>query len=330
MDSPYYYRNKAQFPAGIIDGGPAFGFYARRSHRLTPVVGCLINDPVNDIIIAKTLEYMAENGVSAYDEASHSGTVRHLVTRVGKKSGEIIVCLCINKKYLPYSGALIEKLTTIPGVVGVAASINTKKTNVIMGGKTEFIWGKKYISDSLIGTEFQISPSSFYQVNPVQTEIVYKTAINFSDPKPGDTVVDAYCGIGTIALCIAGRVKKVYGIESSAEAVSDARANAKLNGVTNAEFIHGMAEHALEELYSSGVSPDILIADPARRGCDIKLLETIGKHRPGRMVYISCDPASFARDVKILRGFGYRLTEVQPVDCFAFSPHVETVALLSC
>ena len=330
MEHPYHYRNKAQYPAQTVDGQPSFGFYAKRSHRLVSAVGCKNVLPVNDEIIFAVTEYMTENGVSAYDEESHSGTVRHLTTRAAFDTGEIMVCLSINAKSLPHKERLTGRLKKIPGVTCVAACVNTKRTNAVMDGEIKILWGRGFITDTAAGMRFNISPASFYQVNPVMTETVYGTAREYAGLTRGGglAVADLYCGIGTVTLCLADCAAKVIGIDSSESAVRDARENAKQNGVTNAEFICGKAEDALEKLYADGAKFDAIVVDPARRGCDVRLLDTIGSRGPGRVVYISCDPASLARDVKILYEYGYKLSKIKPVDCFPFTPHVETVALL--
>ena len=328
MEEPFYYRNKAQFPAGVIGGKPGFGFYAKRSHTLIPVAGCLINHRVNDEIINIITEHIIKYNIPVYDETSHAGTIRHISTRVGFKTGEIMVCLCVNAKTLPGLYILINKLKKIPGMACVALNINTKKTNAVMAGRTRAVWGKGYITDELSGISFNISPASFFQVNPIQTEVLYKRAALFLDVRPGDTVIDAYCGIGTISLILAKTAKKVYGIESAPLAVSDARNNAEINKIENVEFITGKTEDVLNDLYQNGVPPEKLILNPARKGCDIKTLTSIGEHKPFKVVYISCNPAALARDVKILTGFGYAFIKALPIDCFAYSAHIETVVLL--
>jgi len=222
---------------------------------------------------------------------------------------------------------LIKNLKKIPGMSCIALNINTKKTNAVMAGPTRVVWGKKYIADILAGIRFIISPASFFQVNLVQTEVLYKYAESFLDARPGDTVIDAYCGVGAITLILAKTVKKIYGIESEPSAVSDARKNALINKIENAEFVTGKTEDVLEELCLND-PPGKIILNPARKGCDIKTLTAVGEHKPSKVVYISCNPAALARDVNILAGFGYALIKAQPVDCFAYSAHVETVVLL--
>ena len=335
MSHPYHYRNKAQLPAGIeksqkTAAEPVFGFYAKRSHKVVPIpiVNCLINHPVNGQIVDAVKQFMQENNITVYDENAHSGIVRHLVVRVGFTSGEIMVCMVINRQKLPDSAKLVEKLIKIPGMTSIVTSINPNRTNVIMGNKIDVLWGKDHIMDECMGLNFKISPLSFFQINPVQTAVLYAKVIDFLDISKEDIIVDAYCGIGTISLLLAQKAKKVYGIESVEAAVMDARYNAALNGITNAEFIHGAAENYLKKLYSGGSKPDKLVVDPPRKGCDKKLLDAVCGFKPRRIVYVSCDPATMARDIKILRGSGYEVTKVAPVDCFAHSMHVECVALL--
>ena len=327
MENPFYYRNKAQFPAGVVNGGPEFGFFAKRSHTLIPMTGCLIHCRVNDEIINIIKGHILKYNITVYDETAHTGTVRHLTTRAGFITGEIMACLCINAKTLPGLDALINNLQKVPGMTCIALNIDTRRTNAVMGGRVRVIWGKDHITDILAGIIFKISPASFFQVNPVQTEVLYKYAVDFLDVRPGDTVIDAYCGVGAITLILAKSAKKVYGIESAPAAVADAQKNAELNNITNAEFITGKTEDVLEELFLRGKSKKIVL-NPARKGCDAKTLKIIGKFTPEKIVYISCNPAALARDVKILRGHGYAPVKVQPVDCFAYSAHIETVVLL--
>lgn len=326
MEEPFYYRNKAQFPVGMINGNIEVGFYAPRSHRIIPIEHCYIQHRINETIIAKVKEYMNENAIEPYDETRHTGLIRHVVTRWSQSTGDVHVTLVINGKRLPKSEQLIQKLTTIDGISGISFSSNKEKTNVILGEKVETIWGNPTIRDVIGDIYFDISPLSFYQVNPIQTEKLYEKALAYADLTGGEIVWDAYCGIGTISLFLAKQAKKVYGVEIVSQAIEDAKHNAKINKIQNVEFYVGKAEEVIPEVYrETGINPDVIVVDPPRKGCDQALLNTMIEMQPERIVYVSCDPSTMARDVKVLVGGGYEVVEVQPVDMFAHTVHVEAI-----
>lgn len=331
MENPWRYRNKAQFPVGVGKNGEVeIGFYAKRSHRIVDTPVCYLQDTVNDKITEVVREFMSELKISAYDEEKHKGLVRHILTRVGRNSGEIMVCLVVNGKHLPHSEVLVERLRQISGVVSIVLNINKEQTNVILGKKTITLWGKSAIEDTLGGITFEISPLSFYQVNPVQTEVLYQKAVEMADLKGDETVLDLYCGIGTISLFFAKKVKNVFGVEIVPEAIEDARKNAEKNGITNASFEVGAAEEVIPRLFhEQGIAADVIVVDPPRKGCDQGLLDTITSISPTKLVYVSCNPATLARDVAVLCEKGFRVKDVQVVDQFPMTVHVETCVLLS-
>lgn len=330
METPWRYRNKAQFPVGRrADGGCAVGFYAKRSHRIVETPVCILQDACNDEIVRIVREFMEEYRIPPYDEEKHTGLVRHILTRVGKKSGEGMVCIVINGNGLPHAAELAERLRDVPEVASVVLNVNKEKTNVILGRKVISVWGKDAVLDELDGLTFEISPLSFYQVNPVQTELLYRKAVEMAALDGTETVLDLYCGIGTMSLFFARKAKRVLGVEIVEQAVRDAWANAKRNGITNVEFAAGAAEEVVPEWVRNGVSADVVVVDPPRKGCDGRLLETILRIAPEKVVYVSCNPATLARDLRVLADGGYCVREVQPVDMFPHTVHVETVVLLS-
>ena len=348
MDEPWRYRNKAQYPIGTgKDGKPVAGYYAGRTHSIIPVEDCLIGVKENREILDVILTHMEKYKVSAYDEVSGKGLLRHVLIRKGFTSGQIMVCLVINfsgkgAEYIPGQKELTEKLAEIDGMTSISVSINTEKTNVIMGLKIRTIWGADAISDTLCGLEFEISPLSFYQVNPVQTQKLYGQAIEYAHLTGKETVWDLYCGIGTISLSMAKAAGHVYGVEVIPDAVEDAKRNADRNGLDNADFYCGKAEEVLPEFYEkkrlgtegdsvsdAALHPDVIVVDPPRKGCDSACLETMLKMQPDRIVYVSCDSATLARDLRILCDGGYEIKKVRPCDMFSWSVHVETVVLLT-
>ncbi len=330
MDDPFHYRNKAQFPVGEQDGKLAIGFYSPRSHAIIDMDNCLIQHPINQEIIQKIRDYGTQSNVKPYDEATHKGILRHIVTKIGFNTGEIMVCLVINGKRLPHQDQLIESLKSIPGMTSIVVNSNMEKTNVILGDKTETIWGEPHIHDTIADLRFEISPLSFYQVNPVQTNVLYDRVLAFCGLSGTETVLDIFCGIGTISLFLARKAKHVYGIEIVPEAVQDAQRNAAQNDITNTTFLCGDAEAELTRMVEdTGIHADVIVIDPPRKGCDEALLAAIATIKPERLVYVSCDPATLARDLKILCADGFVVEEVQPVDMFSQSVHVETVVLLS-
>ncbi|MCH1984377.1 23S rRNA (uracil(1939)-C(5))-methyltransferase RlmD [Ruminococcus sp. OA3] len=330
MDQPFYYRNKAQFPVGKDrDGRIITGFYAGRTHRIIDNRRCYLGLPVNEDILNRVISYMEECGVEPYDEETGTGIVRHVLIRSGFSSGEVMVCLVVNAKSLPSGEKLVERLRTIPGMASITISINRTKTNVIMGEDIRLLWGKTYITDSIGDIQYRISPLSFYQVNPVQTRKLYELALEYAGLTGNETVWDLYCGIGTISLFLARNAGRVCGVEIIPQAIEDAKQNAALNGIENAEFFVGKAEEVLPQKYrDEQIKADVIVVDPPRKGCDEKLLETMVQMQPERIVYVSCDSATLARDLKYLCGNGYELVRVRGVDQFCQTVHVETVSLL--
>jgi len=330
MEEPYYYRNKSQFPVGKAkDGSILIGFYAGRTHTIIDTEHCYIGAEVNDRIISFMRSFIEKYKIEPYDEKDHKGLLRHIITRVGYNTGEVMVCLVINGRQIPHKKELVEGLLKIDGVKSICLNVNTEKTNVIMGKEIIPLWGEPYITDRIGNISYRISPLSFYQVNPLQTKKLYDIALEYADLTGNELVWDLYCGIGTISLYLAAKAKKVYGVEIVPEAIEDARANALLNGITNAEFFVGAAEEVLPRKYKEeNIYADVIVVDPPRKGCEQSLLETILEMAPKRVVYVSCDPATLARDLKYLCEKDYELVKVRPVDQFAHSVHVESVALI--
>ena len=335
---PFRYRNKAQFPIGTDkDGRVTAGFYAGRTHSIIGNTDCVLGVEVNEEILNCILDFMEEFEIPAYDEVKHKGLVRHVLLRYGFKTDEIMVCLVINGKTIPHCHDLVGRLRQIPGMTSITLSSNTEKTNVIMGDTIRLLWGQEFITDYIGEIKYQISPLSFYQVNPVQTEKLYGLALDYAGLTGNETVWDLYCGIGTISLFLAKKAKQVYGVEIVPQAIDDARNNAKINDITNAEFYVGKAEEVLPEYYKEyekthngeAAHADVIVVDPPRKGCEESLLQTIVDMQPEKVVYVSCDSATLARDVKFLRTNGYELKDVTPVDQFPHTVHVETVVLLS-
>ena len=336
MDNPFRYRNKSQYPVGLDKNGEiVMGFYAGRTHSIIPCDDCVIGDEINKDILNIVKSFMKENNITPYDETTGKGLVRHVLIRKGFKTGEIMVCLVINGKNLPNKEKLVESLLKITGMTSISININTENTNVILGQRVIDLYGEGYITDYIGLVKFHISPLSFYQVNPIQTHILYGKALEYAALTGKEIVWDLYCGVGTISLFLAKLAGKVYGVEIIPEAIADAKNNAKINNIGNAEFFVGKAEEVLPDFYAreqekgNHMTADVIVVDPPRKGCDEKLLWTIIKMQPKRVVYVSCDSATLARDLKFLCGNGYRVVEVQPVDMFPHGVHVETVVLLS-
>ena len=331
MEQPFYYRNKAQFPFGYDkEGNVITGFYAGRTHSIIANTDCALGVSENKLILQEILSFLKEEKISAYKEETGEGLLRHVLIRKGFQTGQLMVCLVINGNKLPKSEKLVEKLQQIKGMTSISISINTRRDNVIMGNDIKLLWGKERIEDTIGGLTFSISPLSFFQVNPVQTENMYEQALKYADLKGEETVWDLYCGIGTISLFLARDAKQVYGVEIIPQAIEDAKENAACNQIKNAEFYVGKAEEVLPEKFKQdGIHADVIIVDPPRKGCDERCLETMVKMLPNRIVYVSCDSATLARDLSYLCANGYELKKVRAFDNFPETVHVETVVLLS-
>lgn len=344
MDEPFYYRNKAQYPVGAgKDGKPVMGFYAGHSHNIIDCTDCAIQEPVNAVILPVIKAFMEEKSISAYEEESGKGLLRHVLTRVGFTTKEVMVCLIINGKKFPEAEELafrvagaVKEFKDGNGNGGYALkslclNVNTEKNNVILGKEILPVYGESYITDYIGNIKYQISPLSFYQVNPKQTVKLYEKALEYADLSGKETVWDLYCGIGTISLFLAQKAKKVYGVEIIPQAIEDAKVNSKINNINNAEFFAGAAEEVMPAKYKESgdtMKADVICVDPPRKGCEERLLDTVVAMEPKRIVYVSCDPATLARDVKHLEENGYELKKVCPVDQFGHTGHVETVCLL--
>lgn len=345
MENPFYYRNKAQYPVGMgKDGRPVMGFYASHSHSIIDCTDCAIQEPVNAVILPVIKAFMEEKHISAYDETTGKGLLRHVLTRVGFHTNEVMVCLIINGKKFPGAVELAEKLASVvenyrdnAGTGGYllqsfCLNVNMEKTNVILGREILPVYKETYITDTIGEIQYRISPLSFYQVNPRQTVKLYEKALEYADLSGNEIVWDLYCGIGTISLFLAQKAKQVYGVEIVPQAIEDAKINSELNHITNAEFFVGAAEEVMPAKYKESggtMKADVICVDPPRKGCEQSLLDTVVSMEPKRIVYVSCDPATLARDVKYLGEKGYELKKVCPVDQFGHSTHVEIVCLLT-
>ncbi len=331
MDEPYHYRNKAQFPVGRNkDGKIITGFYAGRTHTIIENRDCALGVPENKEVLDRVISHMEKWNIAPYDETTGNGLVRHVLIRYGYFTGEVMVCLILNGTKLPHEDELAETLREIKGMTSITINVNKKKSNVILGEEIRILWGQGYITDKIGDISYQISPLSFYQVNPKQTQKLYAKALEYADLHGDETVWDLYCGIGTISLFLAQQAKFVRGVEIIPQAIENANENARINNITNVEFFTGKAEEVLPREYEkNGTYADVIVVDPPRKGCDETLLETMIKMQPKRIVYVSCDSATLARDLKYLCANGYSLTRVCPVDQFGGTVHVETVALLS-
>ena len=326
-DNPYRYRNKAQFPVGRAkDGRIVTGFYAGRTHSIIENRDCALGVPEIKEILDRVISHMEKYGIEPYDEGTGQGLVRHVLIRYGFFTGEVMVCLILNGTRLPREEELVETLREIPGMTSITININKKRSNVILGEELRLLWGKPYITDKIGDISYQISPLSFFQVNPRQTGKLYAKALEYADLHGEETVWDLYCGIGTISLFLAQKAKFVRGVEIIPAAIENARENARINGIENVEFFVGKAEEVLPEEYQrTGTYADVIVVDPPRKGCDETLLSTIVEMQPKRMVYVSCDSATLARDLRYLCDRGYELVRVCPVDQFGNTVHVETV-----
>ncbi|WP_173917412.1 23S rRNA (uracil(1939)-C(5))-methyltransferase RlmD [Halobacillus sp. Marseille-Q1614] len=330
MTDPWRYRNKVQIPVGEKEDGQLMtGFYQKRSHNIIDMDTCLIQDEMNDRMVEAVRRIATDLGITAYDEENHRGVLRHIMVRTGQATKDIMIVLVTKTKKLPHKEALIDKIReAYPNVKSIVHNVNSAKTNVILGKETHVIYGDEYIYDTIGDIKFMISPKSFYQVNPSQTKKLYDQALKYADLRGGETVIDAYCGIGTISLFLSQKAKKVYGVEIVPEAVTDAKKNARLNKMDNAEFFVGEAEKLMPWWRNQGLKPDVIVVDPPRKGCEEDLLHAMADMEPERIVYVSCNPSTLARDLKILEDRGYATKEVQPVDMFPQTSHVECVAWL--
>ena len=330
MEEPWRYRNKTQVPFGLNQGDVVAGFYQKRSHEIIDMRHCLIQTDISDEIIHEMRDICRQFKIAPYNEQNNTGILRHVIVRVGFKTDEVMVILVTRKEKIINLDRVVDRLTEkFPQIKVIAQNINPDITNAILGEKTNIIYGESYIYDEMNGIRFAISPRSFYQVNPIQTETLYSKAVEFAQLTGEEVVFDAYCGIGTITLFLAQHAKKVYGVEIIPEAIEDAKMNAKLNGFENTEFAVGKSEDVIPTWIKDGIKPDVIVVDPPRKGCDKTLLDTMIEAAPNRIVYVSCDSATLARDVKILIEGGYELEIVQPVDMFPQTSHVECVAKLT-
>ncbi len=330
MDSPMRYRNKAQYPVGKSKNGPVSGFYARHSHEIVHCENCRIQDTTSQEIKNRIMDCILKYNIPVYDEKMQEGLLRHIIIRVSRSTGDVMVIMVVTKDTVPHLEALVKDITaSFPAIHSIILSINNRRDNVVMGKKNITVYGRDTIIDRIGPFHFHISPLSFYQVNPTQTEILYEKAVEYAQLSGKETVFDLYCGIGTISLFLAQKAKKVIGVEVVKEAVESAKKNADYNHVTNTEFYHGTTEKITENLYKDGIKADVVVVDPPRKGCDQSLLETIINICPHRIVYVSCNPSTLARDLKYLNDGGYQPVEVQPVDMFPWTEHIETVCLMS-
>ena len=329
MDEPWKYRNKAQFPVGLIKDRLALGFYAPRSHNLINIDVCPIQHDIINRVTELVRRFIQTYHIPVYQESTHTGIIRHVVTRVGFRSNQLMVILVTNGE-LPRKKEFVSIIREgLPAVTSIIQNYQAERTNVVLGRKNQTLWGSDYIMDAIGDLKFKISPMSFYQINPIQTETLYNKTLEYADLTGRETVIDAYCGIGTISLFLARKAARIYGVEVIPQAIEDAKENARINGIENAEFLTGESEAVIPRLSKLGVKADVVVVDPPRKGCDERLLQTIVEMSPKRMVYVSCNPATLARDLKYMAEHGYQVDEVQPVDMFPQTAHVECVTLMS-
>ena len=332
MDNPERYRNKVQLPVGMVKGELNIGFYASRSHNIIDLDTCLIQDKVADRVTNLARQWMLKYNIqpaSVDGVFNKKGLIRHIMIRKGFTTNEVMVVLVATKDKIPYINEFINEIVEkIDGIKSIVLNVNKENTNVILGQECITLWGEDTITDYIDNFKFNISPLSFFQVNPVQTEKLYSKALEYAGLTGEETVFDAYCGTGTITLFLSQKAKKVYGVEIIEPAIINARENARINNIENAEFFVGKSEEVIPELIEKGIAPEVIVVDPPRKGCDIKLLEAIGKAKPKKVVYVSCDPSTLARDLKIVEEQGYKTEEVQPVDMFPMTSHIENVTLL--
>lgn len=330
MERPYHYRNKAQVPVKLVRGKLETGFYKRGSHTLVPIEDFYIQDPKIDEAIVVVRNLLRKYHVTPYDERTGKGVIRTVMVRRGYYSHEVMVVLVTNTKRLPMKEQIVDGIVAgVPEVKSIVQNVNDKRTNKLLGETNKTLWGKDEIHDQLLGIDFAISPLSFYQVNPQQTERLYQTAIDNAGLDGGQTVIDAYCGIGTISLAVAKHAKQVYGVEIVPAAIADAKHNAKRNGIKNTEFVVGKAEEQFAKWQAAGLKPDVVIVDPPRKGLAESLIEATGKMAPQKVIYVSCNPATLVRDIQRFAEVGYHVTKpIQPVDQFPQTTHVECVTVL--
>ncbi|MCT1578745.1 23S rRNA (uracil(1939)-C(5))-methyltransferase RlmD [Oceanobacillus kimchii] len=330
MEEPSHYRNKVQIPVGEKNGEVIVGFYQKRSHRILQNQDtCHIQDEAINEVLPFTRQLMNKYGIQAYDEKSHRGQLRHIMVRVGHHTKDIMIVFVTKTSKFPEKDRIIKELTEQFQVKSIVQNVNDQRTNVVLGKKTKVLWGENYIYDKIGDLTFAISPKSFFQVNPIQTKVLYDKALEYANIDKDDVVIDAYCGIGSISLFLAQKAKKVYGIEVVPEAIEDAKMNAEINGMNNVEFSVGQAEKVMPKWKEQGLDPDVIVVDPPRKGCDVDFLEAMIAMKPKRIVYVSCNPSTLARDLRILEDGGFETKQVQPVDMFPSTNHVECVAELT-
>lgn len=332
MENPWRYRNKVQLPIGLINGEVKIGFFAPRSHDIIDMESCLIQDEIGDKVVKLTRKWIEKFNIRPYNvdgEYDEKGIVRHIMIRRGFTTNEVMIVLVTNGEKLPHKEEFVDLMVkNIPGIKSVIQNINSKKTNVILGLESKTLWGEDTISDYIGDFRFNISPLSFFQVNPIQTEVLYGKALEYANLTGNEEVFDAYCGTGTITLFLSQKAKKVYGVEIIPQAIDNAWINAKENKVENVEFFVGESEVVIPDLINKGVKADVVVVDPPRKGCDKKLLDAITNIDAKKIVYVSCDPSTLGRDLQVLEENGYKTLEVQPVDMFPNTAHIENVALL--
>lgn len=332
MEEPWRYRNKVQLPIGLINGEVKIGFFAPRSHDIIDMESCLIQDEIGDKVVKLTREWIEKFNIRPYNvdgEYDEKGIVRHIMIRRGFTTNEVMIVLVTNGEKLPHKEEFVDLMVkNIPGIKSVIQNINSKKTNVILGLESKTLWGEDTISDYIGDFRFNISPLSFFQVNPIQTEVLYGKALEYANLTGNEEVFDAYCGTGTITLFLSQKAKKVYGVEIIPQAIDNAWINAKENKVENVEFFVGESEVVIPDLINKGVKADVVVVDPPRKGCDKKLLDAITNIDAKKIVYVSCDPSTLGRDLQVLEENGHKTLEVQPVDMFPNTAHIENVALL--
>lgn len=332
MENPWRYRNKVQLPIGLINGEVKIGFFAPRSHDIIDMESCLIQDEIGDKVVKLTREWIEKFNIRPYNvdgEYDEKGIVRHIMIRRGFTTNEVMIVLVTNGEKLPHKEEFIDLMVkNIPGIKSIIQNINSKKTNVILGLESKTLWGEDTISDYIGDFRFNISPLSFFQVNPIQTEVLYGKALEYANLTGNEEVFDAYCGTGTITLFLSQKAKKVYGVEIIPQAIDNAWINAKENKVENVEFFVGESEVVIPDLINKGVKADVVVVDPPRKGCDKKLLDAITNIDAKKIVYVSCDPSTLGRDLQVLEENGYKTLEVQPVDMFPNTAHIECCVLL--